>query len=93
MNYNRIRMNSFDELVTCIMNNHKDNLKEGYIYEMCESKQVAYLDNPKFPMDNKTLRNWFDDKLREYGCYNQMKGRLSYDLSFMFMNTVVYIHD
>ena len=87
----RIKIDSFDKLVSLIKSTYDNFLYRAYNEHLKQQKNIVYSSIDAISVLEEDMFDWLNDRLFEYGSYNALKNRQSHDLGFLNLPIVVRI--
>lgn len=87
----RIKIDSFDKLVSLIKSTYDNFLYRAYNEHLKQKKNIVYSSIDTISVLENDMFDWLNDRLFEFGCYDVRNDILTYDLAFMNLNIIAQI--
>lgn len=87
----RIKIDSFDKLVSLIKSTYDNFLYRAYNEHLKQKKNIVYSSIDVISVLEEDMFDWLNDRLFEFGCYDVRNDIVTYDLAFMNLNIIAQI--
>lgn len=87
----RIKIDSFDKLVSLIKSTYDNFLYRAYNEHLKQKKNIVYSSIDTISVLENDMFDWLNDRLFEFGCYDVRNDIVTYDLAFMNLNIIAQI--
>ena len=87
----RIKIDSFDKLVSLIKSTYDNFLYRAYNEHLKQQKNIVYSSIDAISVLEEDMFDWLNDRLFEFGCYDVRNDIVTYDLAFMNLNIIAQI--
>lgn len=87
----RIKIDSFDKLVSLIKSTYDNFLYRAYNEHLKQKKNIVYSSIDAISVLEEDMFDWLNDRLFEFGCYDVRNDIVTYDLAFMNLNIIAQI--
>lgn len=87
----KIKIDSFDKLVSLIKSTYDNFLYRAYNEHLKQQKNIVYSSIDTISVLEEDMFDWLNDRLFEFGCYDVRNDIVTYDLAFMNLNIIAQI--